>query len=140
MFLKQSLRVAFYEELHKAVEGYISDKLMLPMADLSRENIKDQLVGKGASLSLVQELFDLLDACEFARYAPSADSSSMEKDLNLSVAKKLKECAKEAGYTVIMTREGEETIAEGDMPAGTLKKEDMHKMAEANKAFAHYRY
>lgn len=85
MFLKQSLKVAFYEELHKAVEGYISDKLMLPMADLSRENIKDQLVGKGASLSLVQELFDLLDACEFARYAPSADSSSMEKDYQSAV-------------------------------------------------------
>lgn len=85
LFLKQSLRVAFYEELHKAVEGYVSDKLMLPVADLSRENIREQLVSKVKDPALIDELFGLLDACEFARYAPSADSSSMERDYQSAV-------------------------------------------------------
>ena len=42
-FLKQGLYSAFYEELHKALHGYISDKLMLPVADLTRERIGEEL-------------------------------------------------------------------------------------------------
>lgn len=80
MFLKQGLYSAFYEELHKAVEGYVSDKLMLPVADLTRDRIEDELKARGRSGETVKELFDLLDACEYARYAPAGGTDAMDRD------------------------------------------------------------
>lgn len=76
-FLKQNLYGAFYEELHKAVEGYISDKLMLPLADMNREKIGEELASRGRE-KCIADLFSLLDACEYARYAPAAGSEAME--------------------------------------------------------------
>ena len=50
-FLRQGLYSAFYEELHKALHGYISDKLMLPVADLTRERIGEELRSRGKAIS-----------------------------------------------------------------------------------------
>lgn len=77
-FLRQNLYSAFYEELHKAIEGYVSDKLMLPVSDLSRERIEEELKARGRSEEVVRELFELLDACEYARYAPSSGTDAMD--------------------------------------------------------------
>lgn len=77
-FLKQNLYTAFYEELHKAIEGYISDKLMLPVSDLSRDRIDEELRAKGKNETVIKALFEVLDACEYARYAPSSGSDAME--------------------------------------------------------------
>ena len=79
MLLKQSLYSAFYEELHKALMGYVSDKLALPVADLNRDNISENLLSKGNSEDIVKRFLDELDACEYARYAPSSDNSAMDK-------------------------------------------------------------
>ncbi len=76
-FLRQGLYSAFYEELHKAIHGYISDKLMLPVADLTRERIAEELRSRGKDEAVVKELNDILDACEYARYAPSSGSEAM---------------------------------------------------------------
>ena len=84
-FLKQGLYSAFYEELHKALHGYISDKLMLPVADLTRERIGEELRSRGKDEALIQELSDILDACEYARYAPASGSEAMEKHYQQAV-------------------------------------------------------
>ena len=84
-FLKQGLYSAFYEELHKALHGYISDKLMLPVADLTRERIGEELRSRGKDEALIQELSDILDACEYARYAPASGSEAMEKHYEQAV-------------------------------------------------------
>ena len=84
-FLKQGLYSAFYEELHKALHGYISDKLMLPVADLTRERIGEELRSRGKDEAVIQELSDVLDACEYARYAPSSGSEAMEKHYQQAV-------------------------------------------------------
>ena len=84
-FLKQNLYSAFYEELHKAVDGYISDKLMLPQADMSRERIAQELAAKGKE-KYTEDLFALLDACEYARYAPSTGSEAMEKHYKSAIS------------------------------------------------------
>ncbi len=78
IFLHQSLYTAFYEELHKAVSGYISDKLILPVSELSRNRISEELIKRGKSEKLISDLFGVLDACEYARYAPSAGNEAME--------------------------------------------------------------
>ena len=84
-FLKQGLYSAFYEELHKALHGYISDKLMLPVADLTRERIGEELLSRGKDEAVIQELSDILDACEYARYAPASGSEAMEKHYEQAV-------------------------------------------------------
>ena len=85
VFLKQGLYSAFYEELHKALHGYISDKLMLPVADLTRERIGEELSSRGKDEAVIQALSDILDACEYARYAPASGSEAMEKHYEQAV-------------------------------------------------------
>lgn len=76
-FLKQNLYTAFYEELHKALIGFISDKLNMPMAEQSKERMTEVLKERGASDELISGFIGILDACEFARYSPDAGHEAM---------------------------------------------------------------
>ena len=77
-FLKQNLYTAFYEELHKALLGFISDKLNMPVSELSRDRISEALREGRVEASLADTFISILDACEFARYAPDAGHEAME--------------------------------------------------------------
>lgn len=77
-FLKQNLCTAFYEELHKALVGFISDKLNIPMTELNKENISSKLTEGGVPEQTVSDFVALLDDCEFARYSPSAGNDAMQ--------------------------------------------------------------
>ncbi len=76
-FLKQNLYTAFYEELHKALLGFISDKLNIPSAELSRDRITEALTEGGVEDGLIDTFIGILDACEFARYSPDAGHEAM---------------------------------------------------------------
>lgn len=77
-FLKQDLGAAFYEELHKALLGYVSDKLNIAVADLSKEKISALLVAGNAREETAAGFISILDACEFARYAPDSGHDAMQ--------------------------------------------------------------
>ncbi len=77
VFLKQNLYTAFYEELHKALLGFIADKLNIPMSELTKENISARLTEGGVGEETVTEFVGLLDQCDFARYSPSAGNEAM---------------------------------------------------------------
>lgn len=76
-FMSKGLQTAFYEELHRALLGFVSDKLSMDMAEQNKENIAAALASRGISDGLAAEFTDLLDACEYARYAPSTGSEQM---------------------------------------------------------------
>lgn len=76
-FLKQDLHTAFYEELHKALLGFISDKLNIPVAELSRDRISESLKEERVDGRYVETFIGILDACEFARYAPDSGHEAM---------------------------------------------------------------
>ena len=76
-FLRQNLYTAFYEELHKALLGFISDKLNFPVAELSKENIAEAMKKGNVEEQHIESFISLLDACEFARYSPSAGYEAM---------------------------------------------------------------
>ena len=76
-FLRQNLYTAFYEELHKALLGFVSDKLNMPASDLSRDNISEKLTSRGVSEANADKFIELLDACEYARYAPTSGNEAM---------------------------------------------------------------
>ena len=84
-FLKQDLKTAFYEELHKALLGFVSDKLNMPATELSREKITENLLQKGVAQEYVDSYMSLLDTCEFARYAPETGGGAMEGYYNAAV-------------------------------------------------------
>lgn len=69
----------FYEELLRALWGYLSDKLSIPSSQLSRDNISAELHKFGASAELSEKFISLLDECEMARYAPTATQTHLEQ-------------------------------------------------------------
>ena len=77
-YLQQGLVGAYYEELHKAVMGYISDKLTMPQSDLSKENISEALAGRGVAQETIDSLMNIIATCEAARYAPDYTPEQME--------------------------------------------------------------
>ena len=77
-YLKQGLVGAYYEELHKAVMGYISDKLTMPVSDLSKDNICEALAQRGVQQPVIERLMNIISTCEAARYAPDYTPEQME--------------------------------------------------------------
>lgn len=64
----------FYEEMLKAMWGYLSDKLVIPGSQLNRDNIQAQLATYGADEQLQTTIISILDDCEMARYTPESSS------------------------------------------------------------------
>lgn len=85
-FLKGSLYTAFYEELHRALLGFVSDKLNLDAAEMSKENIAARLCENGVAEGLAADFTALLDACEYARYAPDAGHDAMNTHYEKAVS------------------------------------------------------
>lgn len=76
-FLSQNLYSAFYDELHRALVGYVSDKLNMSVADYSKEKFSEALGGRGVPADTIDRFLSILDACEFARYSPDQGNSAM---------------------------------------------------------------
>ena len=75
----------FYDEILKAMWGYTSDKLCIPVSQLSKENIANELAARGVSEELISEFKALLNEGEFARYAPGDKGAAMDKVYTMSV-------------------------------------------------------
>ncbi len=69
----------FYDEVLKALWGYISDKLNIPVSRLSKDNIEEELLKYGVSDDLIKEFLNALNSCEFARFAPGDANQAMDK-------------------------------------------------------------
>ena len=77
--LKSNRPEDFYEEVLKALWGYVGDKLNLPASELNKENVTEKLQAKGVDETLVRQLVELMNDCEFARYAPGDPTQTMDK-------------------------------------------------------------
>ncbi len=69
----------FYDEIAKALWGYIGDKFTLEQIDLTTDKIKETLMQKGIEDSLIEELIQVIHQCEFARFAPSSSAEGREQ-------------------------------------------------------------
>ena len=78
-FLKTDNRTAFYEEVSRAVWGYIGDKLNMQASELSRDNIQDKLNAQNVPQENVDLLIAVIDNCEYASYAPGGSREGMEE-------------------------------------------------------------
>lgn len=77
--LADNKKDAFYDEVLKALWGYVSDKLSIPMSRLSKDNIEEELRNYGVDNALIAEFLKVLDNCEFARFAPADANQGMDK-------------------------------------------------------------
>ena len=86
----------FYDEVLKALWGYISDKLSIPVSKLSKDNIESELSNYGVADELIKEFIDTLNECEFARYAPGSQNEAMDKvySASIEVISKMENCIK----------------------------------------------
>ncbi len=69
----------FYEEVGKAIWGYLSDKLNIETSGLSREGISAELASRNVSPEVMEEFSRIIDESEFSRFAPSSQKSGTEQ-------------------------------------------------------------
>lgn len=84
--MKENKVNEFYDEILKAMWGYTSDKLSIPVSQLSKDNIANELATRGVSEEIVSSFKELLNEGEFARYAPGDKGATMDKVYTMSVS------------------------------------------------------
>jgi hypothetical protein len=76
-FLKQNEENKFYEEVSRALWGYISNKFNIPLSELSMDNVSINLKRKNVNEDTIEAFTSVLNNCEYARFAPGEGSSRM---------------------------------------------------------------
>lgn len=77
--IKENMPDKFYEEILKALWGYFSDKLNIPVSGLNRISAVEALKQKGIDETDINNLASVIDKCEFARFSPSSSAEEAEK-------------------------------------------------------------
>ena len=83
--LSENKKDAFYDEVLKALWGYISDKLNIPVSRLSKDNIEEKLRNHGVNEELIKEFLNALNDGECARFAPGDENQAMDKVYSSSI-------------------------------------------------------
>lgn len=84
--MEQKKEAEFYDEVLRALWGYVGDKMNIPVSELSRENITERLLAHNVDNGIITIFVDAIDECEYARYAPGEARGKMnsvyEKAMN----------------------------------------------------------
>ena len=85
-YLNQADAEHFYEELLRAMWGYVSDKLSIPVANLSSDSARVNLLSRNVLDADIEEFLRIISTCEYARYAPKGEQSQMTQLYENSIA------------------------------------------------------
>lgn len=77
--MKENKPSAFYDEVLRALWGYVGDKLNIPVEQLSHDNIAGRLVERQVNQQTIDDFIGAIDECEFERYAPGDPKGNMNK-------------------------------------------------------------
>ena len=69
-YMEEQNRHAFYEEMLRALWGYMGDKFNIPVANLTKENVREELHKRGVSSEDSQRFTDIITRCDEAQYSP----------------------------------------------------------------------
>jgi len=61
--MKENKKEEFYDEVLRALWGYLSDKLSIPQANLTKDNVEMELAKYGVDDALIKEFMDILNTC-----------------------------------------------------------------------------
>lgn len=68
----------FYEEMLKALWGYMSDKLNIPVSNLTKDNIREELLKRSIDADYINRFIEIISECEYAQYSPSTSGQMTE--------------------------------------------------------------
>lgn len=77
-YMEEQNRHAFYEEMLRALWGYVSDKFNIPVANLTKENVREELHKRGVPADEAQRFTAIIAQCDEAQYAPAASAQMHE--------------------------------------------------------------
>ena len=101
----------FYDEVLRALWGYIGDKLNMPAEKLSRENISEKLQSHNVDDNTISKFLSAIDDCEMMRFAPGDPEGNMNKTFESAmtaimeienVMKKKSNKAKASGFSFVL--------------------------------------
>lgn len=78
-YLQNNQVSEFFEEISRALWGYISNKFDMPLADLSIDNVNQRLSKRGVSQERIGQFTGVLEKCEYARFAPGEKTGRMQE-------------------------------------------------------------
>ena len=84
--LAASKKKEFYDEVSRAIWGYLGDKLNIDMASLSKENVEEKLAEKSVSHKTSAKLKTILSTCEVALYAPVGEGGEMNTNYEAAIS------------------------------------------------------
>ena len=70
-YMHESNRHAFFEEMLRALWGYMGDKLNIPVSSLTKENIREELQRRGCPAEDAQSYTNIISRCDEAQYSPA---------------------------------------------------------------------
>ncbi|MDY4091286.1 BatD family protein [Alistipes finegoldii] len=77
-YMEEQNRHAFYEEMLRALWGYMSDKFNIPVANLTKENVREELHKRGVLSEESQRFTAIITKCDEAQYSPAASARMTE--------------------------------------------------------------
>ena len=77
-YMEEQNRHAFYEEMLRALWGYMGDKFNIPVANLTKENVREELHKRGVSAEESQRFTSIITKCDEAQYSPAASARMTE--------------------------------------------------------------
>lgn len=78
-YIKLRISEKFFNELARALWGYLSDKFNIPLSELSLDTVRQRLEKRMVSPEIIQDFTAVLEQCEFARFAPGEKAQTMEQ-------------------------------------------------------------
>jgi hypothetical protein len=70
--LENNEKEAFYQDILRTMWGYLSDKLSVPVSELTKENVREKLEERNVGEDIIRSFMDVIETCELAQYSPSA--------------------------------------------------------------------
>ena len=79
-----SNKESFYSSLDQALFNFFKSKYMIRKEDFSKDKIKSILIKENISEKVINDVIELIESCEIARYTP-ASADDMDKDYEKAV-------------------------------------------------------
>ncbi|MEW5677415.1 BatD family protein [Flavobacterium enshiense] len=78
-------KALFYDAMERALHNFLKAKLHIETSEMTKENVQELLISKKATTQTVSDFMELVNNCEFARYAPSTNVA-MQQDYDKAVS------------------------------------------------------
>ena len=77
-YMEAGQQRGFYEEMLRGLWGYVSDRFNIPVANLTKENIREELDKQGVEQADIEQYMSVISECEYAQYAPATSGKMRE--------------------------------------------------------------